>query len=164
TATWKPELPASKFNVSFYNIVRSPGADPSLQIEIKHAAGTEVRMLDASVGSSGWVELGSYDFSGDGTEYVRLTRLTATSNPPAFEVYTRADAVKFDEVEEEERPVTGLQVSPASVLLNPHLTADMQLHAQVLPEDAAESLVRWSTSDPAIARVEPDGTVIPMED
>lgn len=99
TATWKPDLPATKFNVSFYNIVRSPGADPSLQIEIKHAAGTEVRTLDASVGASGWVELGTYDFSGDGTEYVRLTRLSATSNPPAFEVYTRADAVKFDEYE-----------------------------------------------------------------
>ncbi|MDR6878821.1 cadherin-like beta sandwich domain-containing protein [Bacillus sp. 3255] len=164
TATWQPMLPASKFNVSFYNIVRSPGADPSVQIEIKHAAGTEVRMLNASVGASGWVELGTYDFTGDGTEYVRMTRLTATSNPPAFEVYTRADAVKFDEVEDAEIAVTGLQVSPAAVLMNPHLAKELQLTAQVLPADATDSSVRWSTNDPTVAAVEPNGTVIPVED
>lgn len=60
---------------------------------------TDSIYLDATSGTSGWVELGTYDFAGDGTEYVRLTRLTATSNPQS-EVYTRADAVKFDESDE----------------------------------------------------------------
>ena len=95
-ATWTPSMPGGRYTVSFYKIVRNPGADNQLQLEVKHAGGTASQTVDASTGTSGWVELGTYDFAGDGTEFVRLTRVTQTSFPPAFEVYTRADSVKFD--------------------------------------------------------------------
>jgi hypothetical protein len=95
TATWTPTIPAGHYTVSFYKIVRQPGADPAVQLEVKHAGGTSVQTLDASAGTSGWVDLGTYEFAGDGTEYVRLTRTSPTSTP-GQEVYTRADAVRFE--------------------------------------------------------------------
>ncbi|WP_158289343.1 cadherin-like beta sandwich domain-containing protein [Paenibacillus flagellatus] len=95
TATWKPDLPAGTYAVSFYNIVRQPGADPAVRLETKHAGGTEVRTLDASAGASGWIDLGTYAFAGDGTEYVKLTRQSPSSTLET-PIYTRADAVRFD--------------------------------------------------------------------
>lgn len=56
--------------------------------------------MDATVGSSGWVNLGTFDFAGDGSEYVRLTRVTPTTvDPPTLPadmIYTRVDAVMFE--------------------------------------------------------------------
>ncbi|GAA3400997.1 cadherin-like beta sandwich domain-containing protein [Paenibacillus hodogayensis] len=97
TATWKATLPPGRYTASFYNIVRMSGGDESVQVEIKHGTGQTVVTVDAASGTSGWVNLGAFDFAGDGSEYVRLLRTTPTSNPPLFEVYTRADAVKFDD-------------------------------------------------------------------
>jgi hypothetical protein len=69
-------------------------------VEVKHKTGTEVTYIDATAGSSGWVDLGTFDFTGDGSEYVRLTRVTPTTvDPPTLPadmIYTRADAVKFE--------------------------------------------------------------------
>ncbi|MGG1554219.1 cadherin-like beta sandwich domain-containing protein [Paenibacillus ferrarius] len=97
TATWTPTLPSGKFTVSFYNIVRMPGGDPNVQLEVKHGETTSTLIVDGTSGASGWVNLGTYDFSGDGSEYVRVTRLSATPTDAQSEVFTRTDAVKFDE-------------------------------------------------------------------
>ncbi|MDU0204674.1 carbohydrate-binding protein [Paenibacillus sp. MAH-36] len=66
----------------------------------KHQSVTEVTYIDATVGTSSWVNLGTFDFTGDGSEYVRLTRETPTTvDPPTLPadmIYTRVDAVKFE--------------------------------------------------------------------
>ncbi|WP_282942333.1 hypothetical protein [Paenibacillus sp. RC67] len=69
-------------------------------MEVKHQSVTEITYIDATLDSSGWVNLGTFDFKGDGSEYVRLTRETPTTvDPPTLPadmIYTRADAVKFE--------------------------------------------------------------------
>lgn len=90
-AEWKANVPAGLYSVSFYNIVSNPGADPSVKVDIKHQSVTEATYIDASSGTSGWVNLGTFRFDGDGSEYVRATRTAADPT-----IYTRADAVRFE--------------------------------------------------------------------
>ncbi|MBB6731252.1 hypothetical protein [Cohnella zeiphila] len=100
SATWTAMLPEGNYTVSLYNIVHSPGQDTNVKVEVKHKTGTEILYIDQSSGSSEWLNLGAYDFAGDGTEYVRMTRVTPTTvepqTPAAELIYTRADAVKFE--------------------------------------------------------------------
>lgn len=97
---WKAQMPEGNYTVSLYNIVHTSGRDPNIQVEVKHKTGTEVLSISQSTGSSGWLNLGTYDFAGDGSEYVRLIRVTPTTleeqTPAAEMIYTRADAVRFE--------------------------------------------------------------------
>lgn len=95
TATWRPDIPAGKLAVSIYKIVRFPGPDTHVKVEVKHGGVTTVFDVDASAGESGWLPLGVFDFTGDGTEFVRMTRVSPSSTPE-LGVFTRADAVKFE--------------------------------------------------------------------
>ena len=66
-----------------------------MKIEIVHNGITDVKFMDlrpSSGPSVGWVDLGEYEFSGDDTEFVRLTR----TQPTTGKIITRADAVKFE--------------------------------------------------------------------
>lgn len=100
SATWKGQFPEGKYTVSIYKLVHTTANDNYVKVEVKHQSVTEVTYIDATVGSSGWVNLGTFDFTGDGSEYVRLTRVTPTTvDPPTLPadmIYTRADAVKFE--------------------------------------------------------------------
>ncbi|KQX51669.1 golvesin C-terminal-like domain-containing protein [Paenibacillus sp. Root444D2] len=100
SATWKAQFPEGRYNVSIYKIVHTTANDNHVKVEVKHQSVTEVTYIDATAGSSGWVNLGTFDFTGDGSEYVRLTRETPTTvDPPTLPadmIYTRADAVKFE--------------------------------------------------------------------
>jgi len=46
--------------------------------------------LDCTKGLTGWLELGTFDFNGNGSEYVLVTRVS----PDSDNVSTRAIAVK----------------------------------------------------------------------
>ncbi|CAG7652198.1 cadherin-like beta sandwich domain-containing protein [Paenibacillus allorhizosphaerae] len=92
-ATWTPVLHPGHYQVSVYRIVRASGPDPNVQLEIRHNGVTDVTYRDWSQGVTGWVPLGVFEFSGDGTEYVRLTRVTETTDGV---IYTQADAVRFE--------------------------------------------------------------------
>ncbi|MGQ7888988.1 golvesin C-terminal-like domain-containing protein [Paenibacillus sp. WC2504] len=100
SATWKAQLPAGKYTVSIYKIVHTTANDNHVKVEVKHQSVTEVMYIDATVGTSSWVNLGTFDFTGDGSEYVRLTRETPTTvDPPTLPadmIYTRVDAVNFE--------------------------------------------------------------------
>jgi hypothetical protein len=100
SATWKGQFPEGKYTVSIFKLVHTTANDNHVKVEVKHKTGTEVTYIDATVGSSGWVNLGTFDFTGDGSEYVRLTRETPTTvDPPTLPadmIYTRVDAVKFE--------------------------------------------------------------------
>ncbi|MEK8129127.1 hypothetical protein WMW72_14575 [Paenibacillus filicis] len=97
---WVGQLPAGVYTVSIYNIVHTTSQDPHIQVELKHQTVTETVYLNQSAGSSGWVSLGTYSFTGDGSEYVKMTRVTPTTTDPptpaAEMIYTRADAVRFE--------------------------------------------------------------------
>ncbi|WP_446686431.1 golvesin C-terminal-like domain-containing protein [Paenibacillus hodogayensis] len=58
----------------------------------RHNGQTDTRYLNMTTGASGWIELGTFEFSSTGVEYVSLTRTTASSSL----IYTRADAVRFE--------------------------------------------------------------------
>jgi hypothetical protein len=100
SATWKAMFPEGRYTVSIYKLVHTTANDNHVKVEVKHKSVTESTYIDATVGSSGWVNLGTFDFTGDGSEYVRLTRETPTTvDPPTLPadmIYTRADAVKFE--------------------------------------------------------------------
>lgn len=91
SAEWKAVVPAGVYTISYYNIVNHPGADPNVKIDIKHQSVTEATYVDASSGTSGWIELGTFRFDGNGGEYVKATRVGADPL-----IYTRVDAVRFE--------------------------------------------------------------------
>ena len=59
-------------------------------------------------------------------------------------------------------PVTGVTISPASVVLAP--TGTQQLTAAVLPADATDKSVSWSTNNPEVATISPSGLLTAMDD
>jgi len=99
TATWLARLPEGKYAVSLYNITHTTGRDARIKVEVKHKTVTETTYINQASGS-GWIQLGTYDFTGDGSEYVRMTRVTPTTlepqTPSEAMIYTRADAVRFE--------------------------------------------------------------------
>ncbi|MFK7695564.1 hemoblobin-interacting domain-containing protein [Paenibacillus sp. HJGM_3] len=99
SATWLAKFPEGKYTVSLYNIVHTSGQDKQIKVEVKHKSVTETTYIDQST-NPGWIDLGTFDFTGDGSEFVRLTRVTPTTvsppTPSADMIYTRADAVKFE--------------------------------------------------------------------
>ncbi|MGO4270648.1 hypothetical protein AB4Z22_12490, partial [Paenibacillus sp. TAF58] len=93
--TWNPRLEAGTAKISFYKLDWADKADSNVKIEIVHNGITDVMFMDLrpSTGPSvGWVDLGEYYFSGNDTEFVRLTR----TQPTTGTIITRADSVKFE--------------------------------------------------------------------
>lgn len=93
--TWNPRLEAGTAKISFNKLDWADKADSNVKIEIVHNGITDVMFMDlrpSSGPSAGWVDLGSYYFSGDDSEFVRLTR----TQPTTGKIITRADAVKFE--------------------------------------------------------------------
>lgn len=99
SATWKAQFPEGKYAVSIYKIAHTSGQDSNVKVEVMHKSVSEVTYINQS-SDPGWVDLGTFDFTGDGSEYVKLTRVTPTTlDPPTLPadmIYTRADAVRFE--------------------------------------------------------------------
>ena len=90
--TWKPKITAGTASVSFYKVNWPDSADPRVRLEIAYGSAIETRYVDLTPTGEGWVDLGTYTFTGSGNEYVRLTRVTTSPTT----IFTRADAVKFE--------------------------------------------------------------------
>ncbi|CAG7657587.1 Ig-like domain-containing protein [Paenibacillus allorhizosphaerae] len=155
SASWMAQLPAGRYSVSFYKIVNIPGADTQVKVEVKHQSVTEVTYIDASSGTSGWIHLGTFDFAGDGTEYVKMTRVTSAASSTDI-IYTRADAVKYERISDY-RPASAVTVSPGSPFVKPG--QQVKLSAQVTPVDATYGGILWSSSNTRIAAVDASGLV-----
>lgn len=84
---WMPGLLEGKYRVYIYKVVYS-GSDPNAKIDIIHSNVTTTQYLNYLTGSSGWVDLGVFNFSMGENIYVRNTLNTSNT-------ITRADAVKF---------------------------------------------------------------------
>lgn len=86
TASWEFICPKSDiYDVYIYKVVH-PNSDPNALISVEHAQGTAYINVDYTSGSSGWHYLGSYDFNGQGTYFVKNERQGG---------YLRSDSVVF---------------------------------------------------------------------
>ena len=87
-AQWQPTIPTTgNYDVFIYKVVHA-SADPNAKIVIKHSGGTTTKYVNYTTGTSGWVSLGTYNFTAGTTGNVRNYRNTNATN-------IRADAVYF---------------------------------------------------------------------
>ena len=85
-------LPPGNYEVLFYKVV-SPNNTTDASIEVHHNGSTSDIPIDMTEGTSGFVNLGVFEFDGSTDELVRLTK-----NPGAG--FARADSVQFRPVED----------------------------------------------------------------
>ncbi len=87
---WKPLLEKSgKYKVSVYKVVYAAASDDEAQITVNHKNGMSQFTLDYTTGTSGWVELGEFEFERGISGYVQNTRTRSVC---------RASAVKFEKI------------------------------------------------------------------
>jgi len=101
-AKWTPNISkAGEYEVFIYSIVNTAGEN-EVDIELVHENGTEKFQQNWKAGSlgalnsSGWVSLGVHTFAEGSSAYVQLTKNSADPNK-----YTRADAVRFEDMNPE---------------------------------------------------------------
>ncbi|MEO1526977.1 MAG: choice-of-anchor Q domain-containing protein [Planctomycetota bacterium] len=78
------------YRVTFFS-VRHPNSTPEARLDIVHNGRTDSEIINQQLGSSGIVDLGVHEFSGDGTEEIVLSNVAGTGN-------LRADAVTLTPV------------------------------------------------------------------
>ena len=65
--------------------------DPHMKVTILHNNKTDTLEVDCTHGNTGWLHLGTYDFSGNGNDYVVVTRIS----PDSENIATRAIAIQY---------------------------------------------------------------------
>ena len=97
-AKWDPELDTPNMvTIYVYKLVYDNNVTDALY-QVHHDGKVEDIRVNLKEGLSGWHCLGTFKFSGNGNEYVTLTK----DNETAGEGYIRADAVKFIAVSDDE--------------------------------------------------------------
>jgi hypothetical protein len=90
TADWRPAYSGPvRARVSFYKVVHTSGNDAQTILEVVAGETKREITVDASVGGSGWTDLGVFAFAGTCEERIRLTKRTPAVN-------TRAAALRLD--------------------------------------------------------------------
>ena len=96
TATWYPYLnAASNVEVFYFKPKATETEDPALQVEVFASGKTTTLSIDFTQPPTNWYSLGRFDFSGDGSEYVRVTRISSTGS-------SRVTCLKFAINDDEE--------------------------------------------------------------
>lgn len=94
-ALYEPKITAvGKIRISAYMLGNSEKQDTNEEYEIHYAGGVDRVYVDLSKygkDASDWLVLGTYDFDGNATEYVRLNRITEDT-----EKATRASTIRFE--------------------------------------------------------------------
>lgn len=86
---WMPRITSRALvNIWIWTIIRD-GNDADVKAEVAAGGKTVVADVDMTSGSSGWVSLGSFRFSGEGDESVRVVK-------SGGEGYLRLSAIRFD--------------------------------------------------------------------
>ena len=96
TATWKPNL-AAEDNVTIYYMkaAATEKEDPAAKFEIFAEGKITEKIIDVTKGENGWIELGTFNFAGDNSEYIKLIKETDGS-------CTRATDLRFAKKSAEE--------------------------------------------------------------
>ncbi|MCU6710495.1 S-layer homology domain-containing protein [Paenibacillus sp. J5C_2022] len=94
TATYNPYIYSQgKVRISIYKLFWDDNKnDPNVRYDIHHEGTIDTVYVDLTDGQIGWYGLGTYDFSGQPGEFVKLLKET----PAGSEVNTRASAVRFE--------------------------------------------------------------------
>ena len=92
-ALYEPQITAvGKVRISAYIIGFDNWQDTNAEYEIRYSGGVDKIYVDLSeykTGESRWLVLGTFEFDGSGTEYVKLNRISNENN-------TRASTVRFE--------------------------------------------------------------------
>ena len=74
-ARWYPNLQTGRYEVQAYVPFRYTTTSQA-RYWVAHSGGLTLRVVDQSANGGSWVSLGSYNFQGDGSEYVSLADVT----------------------------------------------------------------------------------------
>ncbi len=86
-AQFTPAIEAGKYDVYVYKLARND-TDSATKTEVHYADGVFETKIDFTEGTSGWVPLGTFEFSGNAAECVRIIKSSAAM--------IRVDSVKFE--------------------------------------------------------------------
>ncbi|MBQ2967551.1 MAG: S-layer homology domain-containing protein [Clostridia bacterium] len=98
SAKWDPQLDTPNMvTIYIYKLVYENNVNDALY-QVHHDGKVEDIRVNLKEGTTGWHCLGTFKFSGNGDEYVTVTKDKETD----YESYIRADAVKFIAVSDDE--------------------------------------------------------------
>ena len=101
SAVWYPFInKAENVEIFYFKPNATATEDPSLQIEIFTDGEVKTLSVDFTQPPTEWFSLGKYNFSGDGSEYIKVTK----TNPSGT---ARVTCLKFSLNEENEKAVEG---------------------------------------------------------
>ena len=132
TAVWNPGIKQSgNYTVSVWKVAFATN-DKAQYYEIIHNGKTDSQVVDFSGDTPEWIVLGTFDFSGNGDEYVKFTRKTK-----AGALNSRIGVVKFElpgnaEIKTEVAPVQ-------SVDTNKTVTTEPQVNTMVTTETSVQN-------------------------
>ena len=101
TLTWVPKFKQGTYKVSVYKTVHKNSLTNQVY-EIVHRGKTDYATVNFTEGKNGWVELGTYDFWGDGDDYVKIDR---DGKGVDVDHSHRATAISFELVELINEPI-----------------------------------------------------------
>ena len=105
---WKPFIPRSLVRIKFHS-VPDPGGDGEARLEVFHNGFKAVRRYNMREGEDGWLDLGTFEFTGDGIDFVRMVYGSANRT------FTPAD-IKFEVMRKDGITVgSTVIVKPASI-------------------------------------------------
>jgi hypothetical protein len=95
-AMFKPAFGGSgRFRLRL-NAPVTPSSQPKFRVEVRHANGLRTFYIDHKLGESYFVDIGAYDFSNDGTEFVRCTNAGDPTVPGSSAGTMNIDALAWD--------------------------------------------------------------------
>ena len=75
TATWKPNLAAAEgITIYYLKAAATEKEDPAAKFEIYTEGNITEKIIDVTKGENGWIELGTFNFKGNNSEYVKLIK------------------------------------------------------------------------------------------
>jgi len=100
TASWYPHIAkAENVEVFYFKPNATQTEDPALQVEIFTEGEVKTHTIDFTQPPTDWYSLGRYNFSGDGSEYIKVTKTTTTGT-------ARLTCLKFAIKDEEAKSET----------------------------------------------------------
>jgi beta-glucanase (GH16 family) len=152
SARWNPLLTTpGRYRVSAYKIVSGELDDPAVAFTINHSGKKSSASLDSTQGTSEWVVLGEYDFSGDRDEFVEYV----PSGSAKGNINTRISDVRFDRID-----ASGKIEDSLIVTVDPWLPR--YLNVEGIKEHPARQEITTLVRK-GFATLLPDGTFAPDE-
>jgi len=91
TATWYPYLnKAENVEILYYKPRNTNTEEPAAEIEVFANGKSTKQIVNFTVPPTGWYSLGKFNFSGDGSEYIKISKTTDSDKEPL-----RATCLRF---------------------------------------------------------------------